>query len=127
MSIEQNIYSALTASTLITTQTSNRIYPVEVPQEITFPYIAYSRTASNQVTSFSGYTTSLENALITVEVFSTSYATSKTLRNNIASVLDASTLISGQFQGDIDSFETVLNTDKKVFSVIMDFSLWGGL
>ena len=125
MSIEENLYGALTSSTLITAQTSNRIYPVEVPQEVDFPFISYFRVASNPIHPFSGYSTSLENALIQVDVFSTSYATSKTLRKNIALVLDASTRVSGKLQNDSDSFDAVLNTDKKVFKITMDFSFWG--
>jgi hypothetical protein len=123
--IEENLYNALTSSTLVTTYTANRIYPVEVPQEVTFPYISYMRVASNPVNTLTGRTTSLTNALFQVDVFSTSYATSKTLRENVALVLDASTRISGRLENDADSFETVLNTDKKVYVITMDFSLWG--
>ena len=125
MSIEENLYSALTSSTLITTLTSNRIYPVEVPQETEFPFINYFRLASNPTNSFGGRDTSLVNALIQVDVFSTSYAASKTLRENVALVLDASTRISGRLTNDSDSFDPVLNTDKKVYRITMDFSLWG--
>ena len=125
MSIEENLYSALTSSTLITTLTSNRIYPVDVPQEVAFPFINYFRLASNPTNSFDGRDTSLVNALIQVDVFSTSYATSKTLRENVALVLDASTRISGRLTNDSDSFDPVLNTDKKVYRITMDFSLWG--
>jgi hypothetical protein len=125
MGIEENLYSALTSSTLITNYISNRVYPVEVPQEVTFPYISYFRVASNPTNTFGGRSTSLTNALIQVDVFSTSYATSKTLRENVALVLDASTRISGQLQNDSDRFDPVLNTDKKVYVITMDLSLWG--
>lgn len=123
--IEENIYSALTGSTLVTAYTSNRVYPVEVPETVTFPYISYMRVASNPVNTLSGRTTTLTNALVQVDVFSTSYATSKTLRENVALVLDASTRVSGRLENDVDSIETVLNTKKKVFVITMDFSLWG--
>jgi hypothetical protein len=125
MSIEENLYSALTSSTLITTYTSNRIYPTWVEQETAFPFISYFRAASSPTNTFGGRSTSLVNALIQVDVFSTSYAISKTLRENIALVLDASTRISGRLQNDADSFDPVLNTEKRVYRVTMDLSLWG--
>jgi hypothetical protein len=125
MRIEENLYSALTSSTLITTYTSNRVYPLWVEQETAFPFISYFRVGSQPTNTFGGRSTSLVNALIQVDVFSTSYATSKTLRENVALVLDASTRLSGRLLSDADSFDPVLNTEKKVYRITMDLSLWG--
>lgn len=123
--IEESLYSDLTGSTLVTSYTSNRVYPVEVPQTVGFPFISYIRVASNPVMTLTGRTTTLTNALIQVDVFSTSYATSKALRENVALVLDASTRLSAILVNDSDRFDPVLNTDKKVFVISMDYSMWG--
>jgi hypothetical protein len=125
MPIESDIYSDLTSSTLITAQTSNRVYPVWIDQETPYPYISYFREDSESLNTFDGYTTNLNNINVEINVFTTSYATTKTLRDNVLTVLDASTRISAMLERDEDLFEAGINTDKKVYRVLMDFSVWG--
>lgn len=122
--LEVNLYDALKGSTLVTAYTSNRIYPIEIPQKPTYPVLSYFRVSSNPQNTLGGYS-GLGNPSFQIDVWSTSYLTSKTISRNIVTVLDNTTELESIFIADHDFFEPESNTEKKLYRVAMDFSIWG--
>ena len=120
---EAKIYSALTGSTLITKTSSNRIYPINLPQEVKYPAISYERVGSEPVNSFAGYST-YTNLTIQIDVWTTSYLASKTLASNIHKVMDSATAFSSLLEIENEDAEEDSRTNKTVFRISRDFSVW---
>ena len=108
MPLDQKLYTALTGSTLITTLTTNRIYPVRSPQDAAYPHIIYTRISGERYNGLSGYLTS-EHPTIQIDVYSTSYDQSRTLAGNIHTVLNTTTTFKAVLLSDSDLYEDAVN------------------
>lgn len=121
--IEQELYSLLSTSTLVTTIASNRIYPVFLPQAVKFPAIAYERSASDPVNSIDGYS-GLNNPSIEIDAYATSYLTCRTLADNIRSVLDGAGAFKSVWVTDRDFGFVDAETNKNLYRVTREYSMW---
>ena len=89
--LSNQLYTVLTASTLITSLTTNRIYPVIIPQNATLPHIAYTRVSGDRVNGLAGYLTT-ERPKYQIDIYSDSYEQARTLSGRVHTVLNASTM-----------------------------------
>ena len=121
MSLYNKLYKHLSTSVLITAHTSNRIYPVLLPQGTVaaFPAVTYQRISADRVYSLSGYST-LENAKMQIDCWATSFETVKDLANKTRQVVDGATAFASNLISDQDLYEDEVN----VYRVSMDFSIW---
>jgi len=121
MSLYNKLYKHLSTSVLITAHTSNRIYPVLLPQGTVaaFPAVTYQRISADRVYSLSGYST-LENAKMQIDCWATSFETVKDLGNKMRQVVDGATAFASNLISDQDLYED----EVQVYRVSMDFSLW---
>ena len=121
MSLYNKLYKHLSTSVLITAHTSNRIYPVLLPQGTVaaFPAVTYQRITADRVYSLSGYST-LENAKMQIDCWATSFETVKDLGNKMRQVVDGATAFASNLISDQDLYEDEVN----VYRVSMDFSFW---
>jgi len=121
MSLYNKLYRHLSTSTLITTLTSSRIYPVVLPQgaAVAFPAVTYQRVSADRVYSLNGYNT-LENPKMQIDCWATSFETVKDLASKMRQVVDSATAFASNLISDQDLYEDELN----VYRVSMDFSLW---
>lgn len=101
--LSTQIYTVLTASTLITSLTTTRIYPVIIPQNATLPHIVYNRVSGDQVNGLAGYLT-MEKPKYQIDVYSDSYEQARTLAGRVHTVLNSSTL-SVVLLSDTDLYE----------------------
>jgi len=108
MPLEQKLYTALTSSTLITTLSSNRIYPLRSPQDSAYPHIIYTRISGERYNGLSGYLDS-EHPTIQIDVYSTSYSQVKSISANIHTVLDATTTFKAILLSDSDLYEDAVD------------------
>jgi len=108
MPLEQKLYTALTGSTLITTLSSNRIYPLRSPQDSAYPHIIYTRISGERYNGLSGYLDS-EHPTIQIDVYSTSYSQVKSLSANIHTVLDGTTTFKAILLSDSDLYEDAVD------------------
>ena len=108
MPLEQKLYTALTGSTLITTLSSNRIYPLRSPQDSAYPHIIYTRISGERYNGLSGYLDS-EHPTIQIDVYSTSYSQVKSLSANIHTVLDGTTTFKAILLADSDLYEDAVD------------------
>lgn len=118
--LENKIYSLLTGTTIITGIVGTRIYPVIAPQNVTFPFILYTRIAGGQINLLSGYS-QLENPRIQIDAFSTGYSQTKTLADNIHTVMNSSTTFKSVLITEGDLFGDDLS-EQGAYRVSMDFS-----
>lgn len=100
--VEDAIYSKLSGDADITAYTSTRIYPwTDVPQNPTYPYIAYLRVGSNPIESLVG-SSGLCYARIQIDVFhkgtTTAYRTAKLIAEEVRKCLQG-------FRGTVASIE----------------------
>ena len=121
MSLYNKLYKHLSTSVLITAHTSNRIYPVLLPQGTVaaFPAVTYQRITADRVYSLSGYST-LENAKMQIDCWATSFETVKDLGNKMRQVVDGATAFASNLISDQDLYEDEVN----VYRVSQDYSLW---
>lgn len=101
--LSDQIYTVLTASTLVTSLTTTRIYPVIIPQNATLPHIVYNRVSGDQVNGLAGYLT-VEKPKYQIDVYSETYEQARTLAGRVHTVLNASTL-SVVLLSDTDLYE----------------------
>ncbi len=117
--IETKLYTLLSGSTVITATVGTKIYPVIAPPKVTHPYIVYRRVSGGQVNGLDGYLT-LENPLIQIDVYSTSYSQVKTIAGDLHTVMDGATAFSAVLNTDTDLYEPEL----ELFRQSLDFSIF---
>lgn len=105
--LSNQIYTVLTASTLITSLTTSRIYPVIIPQNATLPHIVYNRVSGDRVNGLAGYLTA-ERPKYQIDIYSDSYEQARTLSGHVHTVLNASTL-TVVLLSDTDLYEDNVN------------------
>ena len=119
--LETKIFDQLTTSTRVTDYAGRRVYPVILPQSPTYPCISYQRIWGGQENLLSGYAT-LQNALIQIDCWATSYAAVKHLSTAVHYMMDVagSTRFKAVLSGDQDMYED----EVEIFRVSMDFQVW---
>ena len=106
--MEQKLYTALTGSTLITTLSSNRIYPLRSPQDSAYPHIIYTRISGERYNGLSGYLDS-EHPTVQIDIYSTSYSEAKSLSLNVHTVMDGTTTFKAILLSDSDLYEDAVD------------------
>ena len=117
--LESKIYGHLSTSAAVVAAVGTRIYPVRAPQDVTAPYIVYSRISGGQISGLSGYQT-MENPRIQIDVFTTSYSTAKGIADSIHSLMETASGYKSILISDMDLFEE----DFSFYRVSMDFSVF---
>lgn len=117
--IESKIYSHLSTTTALTAIVSTRIYPLILPQEPTYPAIAYSRLTADRLYSLGGYL-GWEHPMMTIDIYTETYKQAKELTTSIQTAMNAATAFSSLLVSDVDYYEPDMN----VYRVVMDFSCW---
>jgi hypothetical protein len=80
--MEAGIYSRLVAYAGTTALVGTRVYPIQAPQNPTYPFIVYTRTDTSPVTSLIDDTT-LNSAFLSVDSYAATFSEVKALRNQI--------------------------------------------
>jgi len=120
MSVEEKIYSVISASTAIAAVASTRIYPLAIPQGVAaFPALVYNRAGSQRVHSLAGYS-GLENAQIEITCWATRYDDAKGLSTMVHAALQGATDFAALLTDDADGLEP----EAGLFSITMNFSVW---
>jgi|LakMenEpi03Aug12_release.lakeMendotaPanAssembly.Ray.scaffolds.fasta_scaffold669702_2 hypothetical protein len=110
--IETSIFNALKALV------SNRCYPLQMPENPTYPAIVYSRIAG---TPFNVLDTSasIDQVRMQVDCYALTYDGAKTLSDSVRGAME-SAAFKGTLQFDTDLYES----EVKVYRVVMDFYVW---
>lgn len=87
MSVGKVIYDLLSSDGTVSGQVSTRIYPDTVPQEATFPYVAYT-VISTSPTNFKDGASKLDEVQVQVDIYSRAYGTTQTIATAARSALD---------------------------------------
>ncbi|OQA30512.1 MAG: hypothetical protein BWY57_02805 [Betaproteobacteria bacterium ADurb.Bin341] len=120
MPVESKIYSLLSGSTVITSVTSTRIYPMAVPQgSDALPALVYSRISGHRVNALDGYS-HLENPTIQFDCWATSYAGAKDLSTRVANVMGSATSFEAILVNDLDALEWELG----FYRLTQEWSVW---
>jgi hypothetical protein len=117
--LETELYSLLSTTTLLTGTISTRVYPVKAPQNVSEPYLIYTRISGGQVSGLDGYLT-MENPRIQIDAYSKGYSQVKTIADNVHSAMNGATAFKAILISDNDLFEE----DFDLYRVSMDFSVW---
>lgn len=116
MSIEQTIFG------LINPLVSGGLYPAIAPQGVSKPYAVYcepSGIPENTLSDGAG----LQNSLIQITVWDTTYLGAKTLGEAIAGAL-ASAFSAGTLSGWQRGRRSTYEQDTALHGIIYEFSLW---
>lgn len=117
--IETELYTILSADATIAAATSSRIYPLVMPQNVTFPAITYQRISDNPVNDLSGYS-NLSNPHLAINCWATRYDEAKELAENVHDAMNTSTAFKAILINDLDGYDP----DTGLFVVSQDYSCW---
>lgn len=119
--VETKIYSHISTTTAITvaSSVSTRIYPMILPQDCTYPALTYTRIGGGRVNDISGYSC-LDNPVISIETWATSYSIAKTLSTKVHSAMNQATAFKSLLISDVDDF----NEDLRIYRIVQDYSCW---
>jgi len=119
VSVESEIVTLLAADGGVSALVVARIYPLILPQDPTLPAITYARVTTSRIYSSEGYS-NLDNAMIQVDCWASTYAGAKALGTAVLSAMDGSSTFSAVLIDERDMFED----DVEIYRVSMDFSTW---
>lgn len=117
--VETELYSALTADTTIFAVTSARIYPVVMPQNVSFPAITFERISSQPINGLAGYL-GMDNARIMLNVWATRYDEAKELAEDVHDCLNKVTAFRALLVNNLDGYDV----DTGLYVVSHDYSCW---
>jgi len=110
--IEQSIYSTL--GSLV----SNRVYPLTMPQNPTFPAIVYTRVSINPENRLEGGS-SLDQIRIQIDSYAKTYSAVKSLAESVRSAMEAAS-----FKGTLQLEQDFYEPDLGLYQVTQDYYVW---
>lgn len=129
MTLEQALYSYLSTYAGLTALVSTRIYPVTMPQGVTYPAVTYTRISAPRIHAM-GRDTGLASPRVQVDCWGSSYSSVKGVAAQVRAALqDFSGLMGGAggvtvqrafIEGDRDLYES----DTQTHRTSMDFIIW---
>ena len=96
MSVETDLYDALVADSAVGAVIADRIYPVVMPDNVTYPALAYSVISTTPIGSNGCYRTRIQ-----VDGYATSYATIKSLRDAVLALANGRNDYTPQINADL--------------------------
>lgn len=118
MALYNKLYRHLSTDIGITAITT-RIHPVRLPQTTSLPAVTYQKVSDDRMYSLSGYST-LENAVMQIDCWSSSYETVNLLSSKVKTAMDAATAFDAILTDDRDLYED----EVEIHRVSMDYSIW---
>lgn len=122
---ELAVYTILKDTAAVSALVAGRVYPVQAPQNPTYPLVTYQRISAVRVRSVDG-PSGLAQPRIQVDAYATTYAGAKALAAAIRGALDGYRGTAGGVRvggvsllSDIDFFEE--DVDPKLYRVSMDY------
>ena len=130
MTLEEGLFAYLTAVPGIAAQAGTRVYPAPAPEDPTYPLIVYQRISTVRVRSMTG-PSQLAQARMQINAHAATYATAKTLADELRNALDGyqgvmgTVPVSGSFlEDDADAPDVSPEVEgNRVYSVHMDFMI----
>lgn len=120
MSIETNLYTALTADADIKRIVNTRIYPVVMPQDVTLPAVSYQRMSANPLNTLDGYA-GMKNAHVVINAWARTYDEAKELSGHIHTAMDSVRTFRAVLTNELDGYDPEVS----LYVVSQDFSCWG--
>lgn len=110
--IEQDLFDTL--KPLV----ANRVYPLVMPQNPTYPAIVYNRISSAAQNVLEGGST-IDQVRIQVDTYATTYSAAKSLARLVRLAMEGASF-KATLQTDQDFYES----DLSIYRVSQDFYLW---
>ena len=130
MTLETGLYSYLKGQAAVNAVTGNRIYPIRLPQNVTFPAIAYTRISGQRV-HVMGAISGVASPRIQIICWAETYGAAKDLAEIVRLVLDnysgamgGTTVIASLIDDDADMEDAAPNTGRKLYGVRTDYEIW---
>lgn len=115
MSFETDLFAALVASDVV----DERVYPVVLPQGVSYPAITYQRVSTARIRAHEG--TSLVGPLFQVTCWHTSPVVARDVKRGVVEALE------GTYQCLVENTLEMFEPETKLTKVIIDVRLWAGL
>lgn len=116
MSAETQLYSTLTGAAAVTALVSTRIYPDVAPQEVALPCVAFSRTGTETIGTFSQAVVS-SKATLECWCMSNSRGTAEALGDAVQTAAAAAWFTPTGRRAEFDS-------DAQLWAVALVFDYW---
>lgn len=120
MSVQNDLYTALSGDAGLSALVGTRIYPVRVPQSPAYPLVSYMRVSNSHVNSLSG-SSGLDNSRYQFDVYSDTYASANSVADAIIAAMATATTYKSILLSRID-LDHDLDVDK--YRITIDFSVW---
>ena len=117
--IEQDVHAALAGHAGLTALVGDRIYPVVLPEGVSYPAVRYQRIGGGPL-QHTGGDSGLENARIQIDVWAKRYAQAKDTAEQVRAAIRTATAFKAVSVAEVDGYED----DTRTFRVTLDYSLW---
>ena len=119
MTIGTDIYTALSGDGTVSGLVGNRIYPNWIPQDVTYPCVAYFSDGDDVENDLSGEA-SIAHHNYEFVCFASSYSGAQSLADAVKNALIAASTFKTYRLRQSDGYDPAI----EIHSVSMDFSLW---
>lgn len=119
MSVESDIYSALTGYAGLSALVSTRVYPQVIPDGATLPAVAYQRVGTEPVQTLHG-TVPAARARFSFSAWAATYADALSVIAQVRAALLAAAAFEAVYEFEVDLFDE----ESRRSGRIADFSIW---
>lgn len=117
--VEEDLFYQLSTYAGLSTYVDDRIFPIIMPQNPTFPAITYQRISTNRTQAMDG-ATGHENPWFQIDIWSENYSELKAIEIQLLGAMDAATAYTSLLQNRQDQYESGL----EIYRATLDFSAW---
>lgn len=119
--LEKKIFASLSGASAVTTICASRIYPLILPQNPTYPAITYQRVAGRRENDITNGYVGMENAIVQMDAWATSFETAASLSSAIiVTVCAANSFKALAMNSPLDIYED----DIQAYRRSVDISIW---
>ncbi len=125
--MEDGLFSFLSGEQTISDLVGSRIFPLKLPQAVTYPAVTYQRIDTERIRSFGG-PSGLAHSRIQLDLWDKTYSGVKALADAVRRVLDGFKGLMGA--EDIGGVSLLSDSDSpfesgvEVFRLSQDYSIW---
>ncbi len=119
--LENRIFAHLSTTTSVTAICGSRITPIVLPQNPTYPAVSYQRIGGRRENDLSQGYIGVENAIVQVDSWATSFSGAAALSSAVVTALCAATVFKAvALESPLDLYED----DIQVYRRLQQFSIW---
>lgn len=120
MSLESEVYSALTGHSGLSSLTGDRVYPRQIPQNIELPAIAYLRVFTRDLSTLDSGDSCTQAVRMQIDIVSDSYQEVRAVAVQVRDAMNTASAFASVKQQDRD----LTGNNPDYHRVMLEFNVW---